>query len=445
VPRLHISGGLPLVGSAELPADRMVAQRALLLCALSEGECSIAAPIHGPDLLATVGALRAMGVAIEVEADITRIHGVGLRGLTTPPGALDCGRSRGTLALLAGVLSGQRFGTRLLLSGSGYGELDHMLGALRARGAHVAASGAADHALRPPLSFAPLLPDEALRGIECELPQPDPYAKTAILMSGLFAAGATAVAEPLLSPDHTERMLSAFGVPVRRLGSMAGFDPRAWTGRLPAMDRLELPGDTGAAAWISAAASVLPGSRVALRNIGWNPTRTGCFDALRLLGGNLLAVAKGDRAGHEPIAELQVRATALRGGAMGGEIAFRCGDSLPALCVLGACAAHGVEIVDGEAFAPAADPIWGKLAALARAFGAPASAHEGGLSVVRARELRGTVVERDQDPRLTWPAVLFGLAAQGETVVHEPDDWIDDWGETLDALRQLGARIELLS
>jgi 3-phosphoshikimate 1-carboxyvinyltransferase len=442
---LRIIGGAPLSGTAEMPADRRVAQRALLLCALSEGECSIAARIRGPDLLAMARALRAMGIAVEVEAELTRIRGRGLCGLGMPPGALDCGHSRDTLALLAGLLSGQRFGTRLLFAGPGHGPLDHVLGALRARGAHVAASGTADQALRPPLSFAPLLPGEALRGIECELPQPDPYAKTAILVSGLFAAGATAIAEPLLSADHTERMLSAFGVPVRRLGSMVGFDPQAWNRSLPAVDRLEVPGDTSAAAWICAAASVLPGSRVALRNIGWNPTRTGCFDAMRLLGGNLLVVAKGDRAGHEPIAEIQVRSAALRGGAMGGEIAFRCGDSLPALCVFGACAVRGVEILDGEGFAPQHDPIWGKLAALARAFGAPASVREGGLSIGRAFALRGTVVEGHRDPRLTWPAVLFGLASQGETVVHEADDWIDDCRETLDALSQLGAKIEVLT
>jgi 3-phosphoshikimate 1-carboxyvinyltransferase len=428
-----------------MPADRMIARRALLLCALSQGECSIAARLDRPDLLAMVRALRAMGVAIEIEAEVTRIHGRGLDGLAMPPGVLECGASRDTLALLAGLLSGQRFGTRLLFTGSAHGPLDHLLGALRARGAHVAGRGAAEQALRPSLAFAPLLPGEALRGIECELPCPDPHAKSAILISGLFAAGATMIAEPLLSPDHTERMLAAFGVPVRRLGSMAGFDPRGWMRGLPAVDRLEVPGDASTASWISAAASVLPGSRVALRNIGWNPTRTGCFDAIRLLGGNLLVVAKGDRAGYEPIAEIQVRASSLRGGTMGGEIAFRCGDSLPALCVLGARAVRGVEILDGDGFAPQDDPIWGNLAMLARAFGAEASAHEGGLSIGRASELRGTVVEARRDPRLTWPAVLFGLASQGETVVHEADDWIDECRETIDTLRQLGAKIEVLS
>jgi 3-phosphoshikimate 1-carboxyvinyltransferase len=445
VPSLRIIGGTPLVGTTDLAADRRIAHRALLLCALSEGECSIAARIAGRELLATVGALREMGIEIAIEADRTRVHGRGLHGLAMPTGALDCGASRETLALLTGVLSGQSFGTRLLFAGPGHGALDHMLGALRARGAHVAASGSADEALRPPLSFAPLLPEEALRGIECELPQPDAHAKSAILISGLFAAGATAVAEPLLSSDHTERMLAAFGVPMRRLGSMAGFDPGAWERRLPAVDRLELPGDTDIAAYISVAASVLPGSHVALRNVGWNPTRTGCFDAIRLLGGTLLAVAKGDRAGHEPIAEIQVRGSKPRGGAMGGEIAFRCGSSLPALCVLGACSARGVEILDGEAFAPPADPIWAELAALARSFGAPASAHEGGLSIGMAPELRGSSVDTRHDPRLIWPAVLFGLASKGETVVHEADDWIDDGDETLDALRRLGARIEVSS
>ena len=441
--RIAIAGGRPLRGAAALPPDREIGHRALVLGALADGESQLAATIAGGQLMATVDALRRLGATIELEPAGARIEGRGLDGLRLPEGAIDCGRSYPTLALLTGVLAGQRFGTRLLLDGdSTAGRLDHMVGALRARGGHVAASGAEGRALRAPVAVAPLLPDEPLRGLHCELPEPDTHAKSALLLSGLFAAGPTAVSEPLLSADHTERMLAALQVPVRRLGSMAGFDPAQWERRLPAFESWSLPGDTTAAAYVAAAASAIEGSRVALHDTGYNPTRTGFFDALRLLGGRLLVIAKGDRAGHEPIAELQVQHGRVRGGAMGGEIPLRCGDALPALTLLGACSARGVHVTDGEGFAVAGDPIWEALAELARAFGAACVADGAGFAIEPAPRLRAATVDAREDHRLALTAVLFGLAARGETQVQNAACLNDHFPGLLAMLRELGAGIE---
>jgi 3-phosphoshikimate 1-carboxyvinyltransferase len=444
--RIRIAGNAALRGAIDLPADRMVAHRALLFGALADGDSTITDPLSGPELDATKQALRSMGVSIESTAVSTRIAGVGTGGLQMPAGAIDCVGSRTTFSLMSGVLAGQRFGTRLLLSkGGDLRPIDHMVGALRARGAHVAASGSSTQPLRAPLSFAPLLPGEELRGIECQLPEPDLDAKSAILVSGLFAAGSTAVSEPLLSPDHTERMLSALGVPMRRLGSMAGFDPAQWNRRIAPFDGLALPGDTTVAAFISAAASAIDGSRVALRNVGWNPTRTGFFDAMRLLGARLLAVAKGDGAGHEPVAEVQTRTTTIRAGAMGGEVVSRCCDSLPALFLLAARCPRGLEILDAESYAAADDPLWAELSALIAAFGAECVALPAGLSVAHAARLRGAHVDARNDPRLAWTAVLFGLASQGETLVENADCLAEDASDALACMQRLGAVIEVAS
>ena len=439
---ISVRGGHPLRGAIALPPDREVAHRALVLGALAEGESWLDAPIAGAQLEATVHALQALGAEIEVRDDATRIGGRGLRGLRMPTAAIDCARSYSTLTLLCGVLAGQRFGTRLLLDPScAAGKLEHLIGALRARGAHVGARGAEAQPLRPPVAVAPLLADEPLQGLQCSLPEPDAHAKSALLLSGLFAAGPTTVSEPLLSADHTERMLAALAVPVRRIGSMAGFDPEQWSGRLPALGRWSLPGDTSAAAFVAAAAATIEGSRVALRDIGFNPTRTGFFDALRLLGGRMLVIAKGDCAGHEPIAELQIDAHGMRGGAMGGEIPLRCADSLPALLLIGARSSRGLQLADADSFAESGDPVWLALSQLVSAFGAACAADGAGLVIDPAARLQAARVDAREDHRLALTAVIFGLAAEGETRVENAgciEDHLPGW---LARLRDLGAQI----
>lgn len=442
--RIRIRGGAALRGAVTLPVDRTIAHVALVLAALAEGESRIAGDLSGPAFAPITRALHALGVEIEVGPQATRVLGRGLRGLAMPAAAIDCGTSRHSLALLAGALCAQHFGARLLLEPRAAGEIGDLIGALRARGANIAGIARDGEALRPPISIAPLLPDEQLAGLQCTLEQPDADAKSAILLSGLLAGGPTALSEPLLSADHTERMLLALGVPVRRLGSLVGFDPAQWNGRLEPLGEVGLPADTRFCAFVSAAAAAIPGSHVALHDAGMNPTRSGFFDALRLLGGQLLVIAKGDRAGREPVAEVQVRnQKLLRGGAMGGEIALRCGDSLPALCLLGARSVRGLQLHDGEPFAAPSDRIWTELAALVSSFGAPCRAEGSGLHVTPATQLRGVHVDAHEDHRLALTAVIFGLAAEGETLVQNAACIAEDSSDLPRALRELGAAIEV--
>ena len=172
------------------------------------------------------------------------------------------------------------------------------------------------------------------------------------------------------------------------------------------------------AAFVAAAASLIPGSHIALLDVAANPTRSGFVDALRLLGGRLRVIAKGDRAGREPVAELQVQSARARGGAMGGEIALRCGEGLAALAPLGAGSTRGLQLYDGDAFAPSDDPLWGELAALLGAFGVTATAAGAGLSVDAAPRLHAARIDARGDHRLAFTAVVCGLCADGETQVE---------------------------
>jgi 3-phosphoshikimate 1-carboxyvinyltransferase len=288
-----------------------------------------------------------------------------------------------------------------------------------------------------------LLAEERLLGIECALPEPDAYAKSAVLLSGLFAAGPTAVSEPLLSPDHLERMLTALGLPLRREGPIAVLDPARWNGRVPALGQLELPGAVSAAACAAAAASVIPNSRIALRDVCSNPTRSGFFDALRLLAARHAVIAKGDRAGREPVAELQVAHATPRGGVLGGEVVLRALDCLPALCLLGARSARGITIADAEAFAPAGASIWSDLAAVVRAFSVDCTIAGAGLRIEPAARVLPAQVDAADDCRLALTAVLFGLAADGETLVDNAACLSDEIPGSIELLQRLGARIEL--
>ena len=435
MPSIVIEGGAALRGAISLPPDLPIARVAFLLAALAEGESRLAGTFASAELQALIAALRDMGVAIDVSAQDARITGVGLRGLSLPAGAIAC-RSLDALALLAGALSGQAFGTRLTLApGVRPRSLAHLVGALQARGVPLRATG---QDAFPPLAFAPRLLDEPLRAIECTLPEPDPRAKAAVLLSGLSADGPTAVAEPLLSADHVERMLSARGVALSRAASMTAFAPVA---AISPFAGGELPGCTVLASLIACAAATIAGSRVALRDIGTNPTRTGTIDALRLFGARMLIAGKGERAGHEPIAELQVQHGTLRGGALSSELALHAGDALPLLCLIGARSQRGVQLLEAEAYAPLAAADWEQLAALVRAFGAGARIEGAGIVVDPEPCLHGARIDAHQDDRLALCAVLFGLAADGETRVDQAEPMLDNYPALVPLLREIGARI----
>jgi 3-phosphoshikimate 1-carboxyvinyltransferase len=435
--RLRIRGGAPLRGAVTLPPDLPIARVAVLIAALAEGETRLAGSLDSAQLRGLLDALRGLGVAIERHGDHTVIAGAGLRGLAMPAGAIDCGRSLDVLALFAGALSGQAFGTRLTLAPGARSEsLAHLVGALRARGVPLRASG---RDASPPLSFAPRVAGEPLSAIECALPEPDPRAKAGVLLSGLYADGPTAVTEPLLSADHVERMLSACGVGLKRAATMSALTPVA---ALTPLGTTALPGCAVLGSALACAAAIIPGSRIALRDVATNPTRSGALDTLRLFGARMLFASKGERAGHEPLAEVQVQHGALRGGVISAELALHAGDAFPSLCVLGARSLRGARLLDAEAYAPAGAPEWAALAALVRAFGGEAHEDGAGLVVEPSAALRGARVDAHQDDRLALCAVLFGLAADGETTVDHADTLVHDYPALLPLLQALGAHIE---
>ena len=323
----------PLTGSVPIASDESVGHRAILLGALGQGDTRLEGYSRGGGNGATLACLRALGVGIaEPSPGALVITGVGLDGLREPAGPLECGGSAATLDLLCSVLAAAPF--RVTLAGDARLSrlpVTRVVAPLRARGAAIAGSTdpARDGETFPPLVLGPRTPRTAARrlaGLQYESASPSPRVKSAVLLSGLYADGPTLFNEPSVSADHTERMLGALGVPIRTVGPLVQLDLAGWDRRLPAFE-LALPGDVSAAALLIVAAQLVAGSRVTLRGVGTNPTRTGLLEIARDMGAGLAVEPQGERSG-EPVALLHAWSAPLRAVAIGGETTARAIDEL---------------------------------------------------------------------------------------------------------------------
>ena len=297
-----------------------------MLGALARGTSTLRGLSLGADNRSTLELLRNVGVSIDVRDPTVTIEGMGLRGLQMPDGVLDCGNSGTTMRLMAGVLCGQRFGTRLVGDASLCTRpMARIVEPLRARGAYISGLDAdgkhsSEGQVFAPLSIAPLVQDESLQGMEYILPISSAQVKSCLLLSGLYAGGPTLVREKMLSRDHTERMLIALGAPLQTMGSTATLDPRGWTSGLSNFD-WNIPGDLSSAAFLISAALMIPGSDLEIHNVGINPTRTGLLDLLRLMNVHIEIERKSEGADYEPCADLRITSVQPSATLVGGRIA----------------------------------------------------------------------------------------------------------------------------
>lgn len=448
--RLRVRPSGPLRGEVRLPGDKSVSHRALLLAGLAEGTSRLSGLGDGADVAATRRALGQMGVGLEDRGDALHVTGVGLDGLRLPAGALDCGNSGTTMRLLAGLLAGQRFGTRLVGDASlSRRPMARVVRPLRARGAHVAGTRPDDpesDELVPPLSFAPLVEGERLTGLEHTLPVASAQVKSALLLSGLYADGPTVLTEPLMSRDHTERLLLSLGVPLQTLGPVVVLDPDDWPRRGWDAFEWHMPGDVSSAAFVLAAAAIVPGSDVRVRGVGTNPTRIGFLEALRWMGARLHLLPGGDAAGGEPIADLALRTPAdgprLRGTTTAGEHLVRMLDEVPALVAVGAASGGRTEVRDAAELRHKESDRLSALAGMLAGFGVECTDLGDGLRVEgRPGGLRAARVDPAGDHRIAMAAAVLGLVADGETIVAPSDCVATSFPGFAEALRGLGADV----
>lgn len=409
----------PLRGRVRVPSDVQIGQEALVWAALAEGDSFLRDITLGDDHRALIAALRAMGVPIaEVDGGV-RVQGVGLAGLRMPKGALDAGTSPSTLELLAALLAGQHFGTRIEAKGRALQHsLRTLLEPLRARGAQIAGRSDEEGELHAPVGVAPQLADERLAPVEIEIPFGDPSTKRALLISGLYAEGITAISEGLISRDHTERALVALGLPIQTMGPLTLLDTSEATPRFDGFE-WQLPGDFGLAAYLVVAALAVPGSDIVIEDVGLNRSRVALFDALRHAGAQIDVTPRGDVAGNEPIAAIRVRSSRLRGVRAGGELTQRLLEDVPAFAALVAASKTRVSLRDAGSSRVRADNLLKASAQLLRSFGVECTDYDDGFDADPVERLRGVTVAADAAPAIKLMAIVLGLCAEGDTRVHD--------------------------
>ena len=439
----------PLRGAFDLPGDKSIGHRALLFAALADGPSTLRNLSGGDDNLRTRAALESLGVRVVERDGAVTVEGVGLGGLRAPGAPIDCGNSGTTMRLLAGVLAAQPFASRLVGDASLMRRpMGRVTRPLRNRGARI--EGVIDPARRdelPPLDIAPLDGAKRLFELEYVLPVASAQVKSCLLLSGLWADGTTSLREPTLSRDHTERMLAAMGAPLQTLGPAVHLDPAGWDGVLAPLS-FEVPGDPSSAAFFVVAAHIVPGSRIAARGVCTNPTRTGFLEVLRDQGGGAVVAPKGERGG-EPVGNLHVgvgdTGTLRRGARVGGELAVRSIDEVPALVAAAAVSPGESRFEDlAELRVKESDRI-AALVAMVRAFGLGADATDDGLRVLGGRPRGGAVVRSEGDHRIAMAAAVLALAAEGETVIDDVACVDTSFPGFAAILRGLGADIEVES
>lgn len=408
--RFDLEPGGKLSGTVQVPGDKSISHRAVMFGALAEGVSDVRGFLPAADTLCTLAAFQAMGVdASRPAPDALRIHGAGLHGLRAPTAPLECGNSGTAMRLLAGVLAGQRFGSELTGDASlSRRPMGRVLDPLRRMGARVTA--AAD---RPPLRIDPAV---GLVGIDYALPVPSAQVKSCVLLAGLYAQGRTRVQEPAPTRDHTERMLRGFGYAVESGGGAVSLEGG---GRLHAA-ALTVPADLSSAAFFMVGAAIAPGSEVVLTGVGVNPTRSGVLDILRAMGADI-TVLDARSAGAEPVADLRVRAGALRGIDIGADLVALAIDEFPAIAIAAACASGVTRIRGaGELRVKESDRI-AAIAAGLRALGIACETVDDGLDI-EGGPLSGGEVDSHGDHRIAMAFAVAALRAGGPVRVRDCDN-----------------------
>lgn len=402
-----------LRGTVQLPGDKSVSHRMALLGALASGPTKVRRFLPAEDTLATLNCLRELGVEWQIDEEAPgvaslEVAGRGLRGLREPADVLDAGNSGTTLRLLAGVLAGQPFASVLTGDASLRSRpVDRIVEPLRLMGAQLFAR---DGDKRPPLSIR----GGALSGIHYQLPVASAQVKSAILLAGLFADGETVIEEPLPTRDHTERLLRAMGVDLRREGPGVRMAPPASLAPL----ELEVPGDISTAAFWLVAAAVHPDAEIVLQGVGVNPTRTGLLDVLSMMGATI-DIGEQRMMGEEPVADITVRSSELRGVEVAGELIPRLIDEIPALAVAAAFADGQTVVRDAAELRVKESDRIATITRGLQQLGAVIEEREDGFVIEGRRGLQGAVVNGSGDHRLTMALAVAGLLADGETTIED--------------------------
>ena len=415
-----------LDGHVAVPGDKSISHRAVLIGAVCEGETRVTGFGRSADTEATIEAVCALGAeVIEDDVDALTIRGVGLRGLRSSEEPIDCGNAGTLMRLISGVLAGVAGRTELTGDVSlSSRPMERIAEPLRRMGATVETTD----------GHAPLVVEGgSLRAIDYELPVASAQVKSAILLAGINAEGATTVVEPVPTRDHTERMLEAAGGRVTRRPSSVTVEGGASL-RLP---DVEVPGDISSAAPFLVAAAIVPGSAVTVHGVGLNQRRAGLLDVLERMGARI-SVYNRRSIGGEPAGDVEVRASDLVGATISAEAVPSLIDELPILAVA-ACHARGETVVRGaeELRAKESNRIEAVVEELRRVGGHIRATPDGFRIKGVPSRLRGGVVDSRGDHRLAMLGAVVGVASREGVDLRGADAAATSFPEFFDVLEQV--------
>lgn len=412
-----------------------------MLGGIARGTTHIEGFLEGEDCLATLGALRALGVPIARPAPgVVEVRGVGPDGLKGCTQALDMGNAGTAMRLFMGLLAGQGFDSTLIGDSSLMRRpMERAAAPLRLMGAHIDTREG-----RPPVHIRG---GQRLHGIDFAMPVASAQVKSAVLLAGLYADGETRVTEPAVTRDHTERMLSGFGVDIRREGATAILrSGQALTGA-----RIAVPGDFSSAAFFMVAGSIAdPGAGVGelvLENVGLNPTRTGLLELLLAMGADIRVIDRRDD-GPEPIGTLIVRPSRLRGIEVPAHVVPLAIDEFPVFFIAAACA-EGPSLLRGaeELRVKESD----RLAVMAEGLRALGVAHDllpDGMRLAgrsgAGPVFRGGAVDSHGDHRIAMSFAVASLQAAGDIRIADVANVATSFPGFADLARGIGLRLEAL-
>ena len=403
-------------GTIDIPGDKSISHRSVMFAGLGNTPVHIKNFLHAADCLSTVGVMRALGVNVEFlnEKELI-VTGRGLHGLSEPLTVLDAGNSGTTLRLMMGLLSPQPF----LSVFSGDASLTRRpMGRIRrplsTMGARIYGRNENNNL---PLTIVPS--EKKLHGIHYDSPVASAQVKSAILLAGLYADAPTTVTEPYISRDHTEQMLTGFGVHLERSGTSVTVFP-VEEDNFHAPSEITVPGDISSAAYFLVAGTIIAGSRLRLNNVGINPTRTGILDVLRDMGAHI-SVHNERESGGEHVADLLVEAAPLHGVSFGAEIMPRLIDEIPVLAVA-ALFAEGDTIITGagELRVKETDRLHAIATEVQKLSPGSIEEREDGLVIHGKSEIRRAQVKSYDDHRMAMSLAVLGVAGEG-VLIENPE------------------------
>jgi 3-phosphoshikimate 1-carboxyvinyltransferase len=407
---ITINPALSVRGEITVPGDKSISHRSIMLGSIANGVTTVRGFLRGEDNISTIGAFRAMGVRIDDDGETINIHGCGLYGLKEPSNILDCGNSGTTIRLITGLLSGQSFFS--VVTGDRYlrkRPMKRIVEPLSRMGAAIFG--------RNQNSLAPLaIKGGMLNAIGYESPVSSAQIKSSIMLAALYADGETSVREPAASRDHSERMFQQFGASIRRFDN--GVSVRGGV-QLNAQE-VTVPGDISSAAFFIVAALITPGSELLIRNVGINPTRSGVLDILTEMGGSIELLDVRELSG-EPVADILVRYSRLKGIHISGSVIPRAIDEFPAICVA-AARAEGVTTIRNanELRVKETDRI-AAMAGNLRLLGVKVTECDDGMDIKGSDRLVGGLVDSFGDHRIAMSLSVAALVAGTSLKVNDID------------------------